>query len=424
MKIKCTTIIALIGILLTSVSYAKVYDVTTDYDNNGSTGYATPNDVYDDKANIQTAIDYVTGQGGGVLYFPAGVYLISGTLELPSSGNQNITIKGDGAQSTVLKSTNSSNMIDFDFDDFGYRLLMEDLTLLAGASGNNGYAVKVDYPAPDPNDEVEAAELLSGPGCVFNRIHIDMTWEEVSGAVSVLGYFSKGIVINDGWDTLINDCYVVGGDWDSGTGIEFSGLSYNSLVSNTNISNWQYGIDIQPSTSKGQEGYRIDNCIIFPVNVGVNSMGYDEKSSLWLSVADSHIACHGSYQRGIQLRHWYDVLVRGCTIHVGADHVNEGYGIVGSIHRSIISDNTFYGTDEVNTGGIVLTDSSWSSEATDSDRNLIKGNVFYNLEDQWAVWLWEDTTDNTVTDNVIGPSNEYDILDEGTDNSVYDNTIW
>lgn len=81
------------------LNWSTVYDVTTDLAGLGLTNVtkddlppnhpnATASDITgdasDDLANVQAAIDYLEVNGGGVLYFPAGVYVFSDTIDMKS----------------------------------------------------------------------------------------------------------------------------------------------------------------------------------------------------------------------------------------------------------------------------------------------------------------------------------------------------
>jgi hypothetical protein len=64
---------------------------------------ATPNDTTDDTAAIQSAIDAVGAQGGGVVYFPDGNYRITG-LVLP----EGVVLLGQSKEGTILTYANTA----------------------------------------------------------------------------------------------------------------------------------------------------------------------------------------------------------------------------------------------------------------------------------------------------------------------------
>lgn len=63
---------------------------------------ATGNGTTDDTVAIDSAL--TAAGSGGVVYFPAGTYLISAALSVPSS----VTLHGDGVNSTVIKQSSTS----------------------------------------------------------------------------------------------------------------------------------------------------------------------------------------------------------------------------------------------------------------------------------------------------------------------------
>lgn len=63
--------------------------------------------VTDNTPVIQSAIDYLESKGGGTLRFPSGVYVVNGSIDIPS----NITIIGTGVDKTVLKKTMDANIV-------------------------------------------------------------------------------------------------------------------------------------------------------------------------------------------------------------------------------------------------------------------------------------------------------------------------
>lgn len=64
---------------------------------------AVGNNVDNDTAAIQGAIDYVSGRGGGVVFVPEGIYRHSG-ISIPS----NISLLGEGSKSSVLRYTGTT----------------------------------------------------------------------------------------------------------------------------------------------------------------------------------------------------------------------------------------------------------------------------------------------------------------------------
>lgn len=69
--------------------------------------------VNDDTDSIQQAIDEVYAGGGGIVYFPAGFYLVRGLII-----RDNVTLQGVGKQSSVIKLIDGSNQHVISTEDF------------------------------------------------------------------------------------------------------------------------------------------------------------------------------------------------------------------------------------------------------------------------------------------------------------------
>jgi hypothetical protein len=65
---------------------------------------ALGNGIADDTAAIQAAINAATAAGGGDVFIPHGVYVVSSTLNMPSPGR--VTLRGAGSQATTLTTSN------------------------------------------------------------------------------------------------------------------------------------------------------------------------------------------------------------------------------------------------------------------------------------------------------------------------------
>jgi hypothetical protein len=91
----------------------------------------------DSTAAVQQAIDTISGQGGGVVYFPTGLYRFDGRLNISAS---NVVLRGDGPTSSRLYFTRSDGMsygghIEFSGSD------SSDLELPLASDGQSRSAV-------------------------------------------------------------------------------------------------------------------------------------------------------------------------------------------------------------------------------------------------------------------------------------------
>lgn len=73
---------------------SSLYNVKADYG-------AVADGVTDDSAVIQSAVNGVAAAGGGILYFPAGIYAINASVTVPA----NVQILGAGENATIFKRT-------------------------------------------------------------------------------------------------------------------------------------------------------------------------------------------------------------------------------------------------------------------------------------------------------------------------------
>lgn len=101
------------GVTVPTTASVKANGVT-DWFNVKSYG-ATGNGTTDDTTAIQNAINACHTAGGGVVYFPAGTYLVTPTgspaIGLSLSGMQGVRLEGAGAQCTTLKKGGNGTLI-------------------------------------------------------------------------------------------------------------------------------------------------------------------------------------------------------------------------------------------------------------------------------------------------------------------------
>ncbi len=138
-----------IGVSPESTWGKKVYDVTKyKVDNTG---------VQDATAMLNVLLGHMGNTGGGILYFPAGRYLISGTLNVPAK----VVLRGDGMDKTQLfwqctsrqltqyeyegqKITDYQATVSFDMiTSTGGNFAVEDMEFAAGHIGGLFYIRKI-----------------------------------------------------------------------------------------------------------------------------------------------------------------------------------------------------------------------------------------------------------------------------------------
>jgi hypothetical protein len=156
----------------------------------------------DDTAKIQLAIDTAKNNGGGIVFFPTGIYLISTTLML-EVGTTSILFKGAGRRVSIITTkTLNIDMINVDDDD----VVIEDLTIsnIAGGTRTAGSCVK----------------LTSGQSFTLNRCNIVGSYYGVDIINALLwtlnnsyfadphkyGVYIKNIASPDTGDQVISGC--------------------------------------------------------------------------------------------------------------------------------------------------------------------------------------------------------------------------
>lgn len=97
--------------------------------------------VTDDATAIQAAVNSL-GAGGGVVYFPPGVYLMGSTITINGASSSNVVLRGIGYSGSWTSSTLgssikiSSSLIDgFSFSNYAYNCTVEGLHIFGGKRG-------------------------------------------------------------------------------------------------------------------------------------------------------------------------------------------------------------------------------------------------------------------------------------------------
>jgi hypothetical protein len=127
-------------------------------------GYDAAGDgITDDSGDIQSAIDACYAAGGGIVFFPAGTYLIGTTLRLPSK----VILVGDGSSSSILKAKSGLN--GDVIKSTNYETLTGTDTWLV-ANGNN-YAFGLKHLKIDGNKSNQTSG--NGVSLYGKRVYID-----------------------------------------------------------------------------------------------------------------------------------------------------------------------------------------------------------------------------------------------------------
>lgn len=133
-----------IGAVVRSL-WAKLADLPFSGKDFGAVG----DDLSDDTAEIQAAVDALILAGGGILHLPKGIYKISADINVTGP----ILIRGDGASKTIIRQANpAAGGINFNFSSLVQGGGVEDISFEAGAgwirsgyqgSGSTGVGIAV-----------------------------------------------------------------------------------------------------------------------------------------------------------------------------------------------------------------------------------------------------------------------------------------
>jgi parallel beta-helix repeat protein len=166
---------------------------------------ALGNNVADDTTAIQTAINDVAAEGGGVVFFPAGTYLISAQLNITTA---NVLLVGVGADS-IIKTINNANvnsMVQISHAaNCGILLLKLDGNGV-NQSGGSGNGVDV-YDSTDTLIREITVANSAGPSMFIEGEPNTVQRAKIINCV-ITGSFSRGIHVYNSSRCLIQGCTI------------------------------------------------------------------------------------------------------------------------------------------------------------------------------------------------------------------------
>ncbi len=275
-------------------------------------------------AAIQAAANYLSSIGGGALYIPAGLYLISSDIVVPS----NVTIIGDG-RATILRQAIGSSCNIFNLTNVSHVSIC-NLQL-------DGNSANVTQPA---------TQYLKYAGVWMNGSD-DVTITDCY----IHSFWSSGIMANGGdTDLLISNNRMVG-NWDNQIYIRALNSSPYTICSSVTISgNVCSGGSYSGIQCLGSSYISITGNVCYsngPTSAQGDGIG---------SEGSSYVTITGNtcYSNGIQ-----GINIRG-TLEMGATPVRSAHVVV--------ADNIIYNhsSSDGDAGGISL---------TDCDDVLVEGNL-------------------------------------------------
>lgn len=374
---------------------------------------ATPDDLTDDSAAIQAAIDAAYAAGGGTVYIPAGTFIMSGDKANPSEGcievRSNVTLTGAGAGNTVLKLADNYNeringMIRTPVDESASNVTISNLTIDGNRANNTGHQAGI-ITGVKANDEGLVHENITISGVeVMNCTAYGVNPHEVTYNLTIENCVSH----DNGKDGFVAD-YVVGG-------VYRNNVAYNNDRHGFNIQNSSSDIVLENNTAydnglgaTGGAGIVIQRSDIFPD--GADTIPWVTNIQI---IGGEY---YGNSREGILIKLSDNVEVSGANIH---DNMRQGIRVEGatntSIHDSEIYNNSQESPgayDEINIrlrlDDVVDPPRTYYSENTEIYDNNIHsdGTSRYGIREELSNSTASNPSgtvvhDNTVTGSVSG----------------------
>lgn len=254
------------GSLLGTASYALSIIQTDVYNVKqfGAVGDGSTNDT----TPIQNAINAVQAKGYGTVYFPDGVYKITGSLTLPIYPQCDIALVGAGSNVSVIKQSAYDNAIYFDMND--------------GGNYSNEYQVVIKNLAFLPENQANTAIYVTYGGTQNSQhqnISVDINDVHVHSSGS--GYWEKGIVLESAWNFRISNSMIVGKQTGTypyvGTGLEVRRMCINGSINQSQFNFWKTGVFVNTvdysSAGMNTEGLTLNQVYMVPVHYGAYVKG-------------------------------------------------------------------------------------------------------------------------------------------------------
>lgn len=231
------------------------YDIVTD-------GGADPTGGIDATAIIQAANDQFVSTGG-IVYFPPGTYLVSGTI----NGTKEITWRGANSQTSVIK-TSSATLDVFNITQSGTRFESLRVQGLAAGTRTAGYAINIASGANNcVLDYVDIIDMWSGVHVTGQSTHLLNMNIRNTGANASNGQ----LVLIDAF----TDNYITALTSDNASnptgfgGIRVTNLS-SLVLTDCNIIHSGNALDLIPSGSNTTPSVLCTNCFFDNSTIGCN----------------------------------------------------------------------------------------------------------------------------------------------------------
>ena len=356
--------------------------------------------VTDDTAAIRSAISATqSSPNASIVLFPKGMYLISGTLEMQSADNQNLTFAGSGWGSTILVRDNSFTSGAMISCTGGGFVGIKDIRLSNGGKSGHYFSCESAY----------------GIG-INTPCNVSNVWIENGG---------NGIYLNSSFVTLDNvkyiQDYIYGSSYKSHYGICVPIAVHDVYMVNVTCFNQTIegahpldvglyissadGIQIVNSAFNGVNGVLINavnqvddvyfsNCI-FDNCRGciINITGYND-SAVRNNVRFDGCHINGAITDIAQIKYFDDVQFLGCNIQIAT-----GGGIIFSNCKNVSVVDCFFdylnSSNGANINGVTLDNTNGA---------IINGNIFGEHSHTGYDIVNSGASNDIVTNNLLATS--------------------
>lgn len=389
--------------------YAKLNNVYNVKDF-GAIGDGTTNDTN----AILLAISSSQATRIGTVYFPDGIYAITGSISLVSDPQCDIALVGNGSNVSVIRQLANVNAVEFNMDN--------------GGTGDQIYQVSIKGLGFKCSGAVSSSIYVTyGTSSVSAHENISVDINDVHILSDNSNYWSKGVVLESAWNFRITNSMIVGrplGAFYQGTGLELRRMCINGSINQSQFNFWNTGIFMNTVdyTSAGQntEGLFLNQIYMVPVVYGIYAKGnksfftapfnsYDWANRpiagriVLLTLNGSHIDSRNSGSA---------LLLENVQGHYISNNflISDNTGSV--IYGNNAHEGTFIGNTLFNAGSAPsIYIGGYSGSA-----NIITGNVFRGGSTQ--VLLESSSIYNKVYGNVLSDALSITVTNSGTNNLV------
>lgn len=179
---------------------------------------AVGNNSADDTAAIQATFSAASANGGGTVYIPAGTYMISAALTLPTA----VSVVGEGMNISIIRQTNTSANVLYSADNYRYATI-KDLQIVGPGSGS-GVGIYLGFSATTPADFTIQSVIIKNMGS--HGIYTNTAIAASLANVRVQGCGGNGFNIFSGTSITFEACYA---NANTGNGYQIDSVNYSAL---------------------------------------------------------------------------------------------------------------------------------------------------------------------------------------------------